>query len=59
MSLYKLPPSAIIDSFSESYAVMVNHLPLLIRDAICLIEVQNVQKSKHAEAAGSFTNPTS
>jgi hypothetical protein len=28
MSLYKLPPSAIIYSFSESYAVMLNHLPL-------------------------------
>ena len=33
MSLYKLPASAIIHSFSESYAVMVNHFP----SCICLM----------------------
>jgi hypothetical protein len=33
MSLYKLPPSVIIHSFSGSYAVMVNHFP----SCICLM----------------------
>jgi hypothetical protein len=42
MSLYKLPPSAIIHSFSESYAVMVNHLP----SCICLMWQRYIDENK-------------
>jgi hypothetical protein len=47
MSLYKLPPSAIIHSFSESYAVMVNHLP----SCICLMWQLSCTRAAAAAAA--------